>query len=273
MRGNTDLERRCETRVRPRGRESVCPTCTPSAPASTARSGRSLAKSNVPAARRAVSAPGGARVFRARRALSRGAEAGRDAPRARVRRNPEHQSARPQRRHVDDGIEASRAHRPFLPSSVAPCYGRPPMRHEKALLLLSVPAVALVLHCAGKPKRTADPASSCASPPEAGADAETGARGAAAEKSRLVPIRARGRRCSTAPGVARRTRRDARAQVRGRRDGTERALGDGGRQSWHRTRRSRVRSSPARPRSRAAAGSKAKKWTPKPKTTRLPAPG
>ena len=72
----------------------------------------------------------------------------------------------------------------FLPSRAAPCYGRPPMRLEKELALLSVPAVALLLHCASEPKRPAGAAASpMASPPEAGVDAaETGAGGAATEE-------------------------------------------------------------------------------------------
>src|SRR5262245_51691988 len=57
------------------------------------------------------------------------------------------------------------------------------MRHEKELALLSVPAVALFLHCAGQPKRTAESATPpMASPLEAGVDAETGAGGSAAEE-------------------------------------------------------------------------------------------
>jgi hypothetical protein len=57
------------------------------------------------------------------------------------------------------------------------------MRHEKELAFLSVPAIALFLHCAGQPKRTAKSVTPpMASPPEAGVDAETGAGGATSEE-------------------------------------------------------------------------------------------
>jgi hypothetical protein len=55
------------------------------------------------------------------------------------------------------------------------------MGAKQALFLLSVPAVALVVHCSSKPKQTATsvPPEATPAPREAGSDAETGAGGAA----------------------------------------------------------------------------------------------
>jgi hypothetical protein len=54
------------------------------------------------------------------------------------------------------------------------------MGAKKALFLLSVPAVALVVHCSSKPRQRAESAPPAAmAPREAGSDAETGAGGAA----------------------------------------------------------------------------------------------
>ncbi|HVR20828.1 MAG TPA: hypothetical protein VMS65_14055, partial [Polyangiaceae bacterium] len=58
------------------------------------------------------------------------------------------------------------------------------MRTRNALLLMAAPAIALFLHCASKPKSTAESAPPASvSMLEAGADADTGAGGAAAEEA------------------------------------------------------------------------------------------
>jgi hypothetical protein len=93
------------------------------------------------------------------------------------------ESPRSDRTSVDDGIEPWRAHRPFLPSRAAPCYGPPRMQARLALVVISAPALAFFLHCAGKPKSTAESVAPASTPvTEAGSGEETGAGGAAGEE-------------------------------------------------------------------------------------------
>ena len=115
-----------------RKREIGWPTCTPSAPASTARFGRSFAKRSVTEARQSgTSARSSSSVSRAPSAFARSWSRP-DAQRAPERRNRGRSIRAPrgrQHRRSDTGLVCAS---PVSTFQRGPCYGRPPMRRKSA---------------------------------------------------------------------------------------------------------------------------------------------